>query len=153
MSKGLAAPIGSLVVGTQEFIRQAKRLKKVVGGGMRQIGILAATGIISLIQMPKLLKLDHQNAKLLAEGLSKIDGCEINPEKDVQTNIVFFVLNSIKIKIDAPTLTDILKREYGILLSAQGKWKCRLLTHYIITQENIEYVLEQMKNLLEKNQI
>ncbi len=153
MSKGLAAPIGSLVVGTQEFIRQAKQLRKVLGGGMRQAGILAAAGIISLTQMPKLLKLDHQNAKLLAEDLSKIDGCEIDPEKDVQTNIVFFVLNSNKIKIDGPTLTDILKREYSILLSAQGKSKCRLLTHYMITRKNIEYVLEQMKNLLEKNQI
>ena len=71
LSKGLAAPVGSLVVGTNDFIQQAKRLRKVLGGGMRQAGILAAAGIISLTEMPKLLHLDHQNAKLLAEGLSK----------------------------------------------------------------------------------
>jgi len=153
LSKGLAAPVGSLVVGTQEFVKQAKRLRKVLGGGMRQAGVLAAAGIISLTKMPKLLKLDHQNAKLLGEGLSKIYGCEINPDKDVQTNIVFVVLNSKKVKIDGPTLVDILKREHGILVSANSKWKLRFITHYMITRENIEYVLEQIKNVLEKNKI
>jgi threonine aldolase len=153
LSKGLAAPVGSLVVGTQEFIRQAKRLRKVLGGGMRQVGVLAAAGIISLTQMPKLLKLDHQNAKLLAEGLSKIEGCEINPEKDVQTNIVYFVLNSSKVNIDGQTFSDTLKRESGILVSAHGKWKCRFVTHYMITRENVEYVLEQVRLVLEKNKI
>jgi threonine aldolase len=153
LSKGLAAPVGSLVIGTHEFIRQAKRLRKVLGGGMRQAGVLAAAGIISLTEMPKLLKFDHQNAKLLAEGLSKIDGCEIDPEKDVQTNIVYFILNSDKIKIDGQTFCDILKREYGILVSAPGKWICRFVTHYMITRENIEYVIEQVKCVLEKNKI
>lgn len=153
LSKGLASPVGSLIVGTQEFIQQAKRLRKVLGGGMRQAGILAAAGIISLTQMPKLLKLDHENAKLLAEGLSKIHGCEIDPEKDTQTNIVFFSLNSDKIKIDAPTLSDILKCEHGILVSPSGKWKCRFVTHYMITRENIQYVLEQVKIVFEKNKI
>ncbi|CAF1956018.1 unnamed protein product [Rotaria magnacalcarata] len=90
LSKGLVAPVGSLIVGTHEFIVQAKRLRKVLGGGMRQAGVLAAAGIISLAQMPKLLNLDHENAKLLAEGLSKINGCEIDPKNDVQTNMVFF---------------------------------------------------------------
>jgi threonine aldolase len=153
LSKGLAAPVGSLVVGTHEFIRQAKRLRKVLGGGMRQAGVLAAAGIISLTQMPQLLKIDHQNAKLLAEGLSKIHGCEIDPENDIQTNIVFFVLNPSKVKIDAKTLSDILKREYGILVSTPGKFKFRLVTHYMITRENIEYVLEQFKSVLEKYKI
>ena len=153
LSKGLAAPVGSLVLGTHDFIRQARRLRKVLGGGMRQAGVLAAAGIISLTQMPKILKLDHQNAKLLAEGLSKIHGCEIDPEKDVQTNIVFFLLNPSKIKIDGQTLSDILKREYGILVSAPGKFKCRFVIHYMITRENIEYVLKQIKHVLENNKI
>lgn len=153
LSKGLASPVGSLVVGTQEFIQQARRLRKVLGGGMRQAGILAAAGIVSLTQIPKLLKLDHQNAKLLAEGLSKISGCEINPDKDVQTNIVFFTLDSNKVKIDAPTLSDILKREHGILVSPSSKWKSRFVLHYMITKENVEYVLEKFKIILENNQI
>lgn len=150
LSKGLAAPAGSLVVGTREFVREAKRLRKVLGGGMRQSGVLAAAGIISITQMPKQLKQDHQNAKLLAEGLSKIDGCIINPEKDVQTNIVFFDLDSNKVKIDVPTLADTFKREYGILISGPGKWRCRFITHYMITKENVEYVLEKLKFVLEK---
>jgi threonine aldolase len=153
LSKGLAAPVGSLVIGTQEFIQQARRLRKALGGGMRQAGILAAAGIIALTQMPKLLKLDHQNAKLLAEGLSKIDGCEIDPEKDTQTNIVFFAIDSNKIKINAPTLADILKRDHGILLSAFGTWRVRCLTHYMITRENVEYAIEAIKTVFEKNQI
>ncbi|CAF1016312.1 unnamed protein product [Rotaria sordida] len=151
LSKGLAAPVGSLIVGTYEFILQSKRLRKVLGGGMRQAGVLAAAGIISLTQMTKLLKLDHENAKLLAEGLSKIDGCEINPEKDVQTNMVFFLLNSDKLKIDAQTFANILKNDHGILVSVQGKFKCRFVTHYMITKENIEYVVEQVRHVLENN--
>ncbi|CAF3565450.1 unnamed protein product [Rotaria sp. Silwood1] len=151
LSKGLAAPIGSLIIGTHEFIVQAKRLRKVLGGGMRQAGVLAAAGIISLTQMPKLLKLDHENAKLLAEGLSKIDGCEINPEKDVETNMVFFILNSDKLKIDAQTFANTLKNDYRILVSVQGKFKCRFVTHYMITKENIEYVVKQVGHVLENN--
>ena len=151
LSKSLAAPAGSLVLGTKEFIRQAKRLRKALGGGMRQAGILAAAGIISLTKMPKLLKLDHENAKLLAEGLSKIDGCEIDPAKDVQTNIIFFTLNCNKLKIDGQDLTDILKREYGILVSAHGKYLCRFVTHYMITRENIEYVIDKVRYILENN--
>lgn len=153
LSKGLAAPVGSLVVGTKDLIEQAKRLRKVLGGGMRQVGILAAAGLISLTQMPKLLHIDHQNAKLLAEGLAKIDGCQINPEEDVQTNIVFFTLNSNTFRIDAPTFAEILKREYGILVVASSRWRFRLLTHYMISKENIEYVLEQIKTVLEKNRV
>jgi threonine aldolase len=153
LSKGLAAPAGSLVVGTREFIGQAKRLRKVLGGGMRQSGVLAAAGIISLTEMPKRLKSDHQNAKLLAEGLSKLYGCEIDPEKDVQTNIIFFDLNPKKVNMDGRTLADTLKRDHGILLSAPAKWSCRVITHYMITKENIEYILEKMKIVFEQNKI
>ncbi|UJR20210.1 hypothetical protein I4U23_023341 [Adineta vaga] len=153
LSKGLAAPVGSLIVSTEEFIREARRLRKVLGGGMRQAGILAAAGIVSLTQMPQLLKLDHQNAKLLAEGLAKISGCEIDPEKDVQTNIVFFEIDSNRIKIDASALAHLLKQEHQILIGASGKWKCRLITHYMITRENVEYVLKQMRDVFEKNQV
>lgn len=151
LSKGLAAPVGSLVVGTADFIRQARRLRKVLGGGMRQVGVLAAAGIVALTEMPKLLHLDHQHAKLLAEGLSRIDGCVIDPHKDVQTNIVYFVLDAKKIKIDAPRFCKILKDEHRILVSAHGKWKCRFVTHYMISRENIDYTIEQVKCVLGTN--
>ncbi|CAF1086340.1 unnamed protein product [Rotaria magnacalcarata] len=151
LSKGLAAPVGSLVVGTHDFIRRAKRLRKVLGGGMRQVGVLAAAGIISLTKMPKLLELDHQHAKLLAQGLSKIHGCEIDPENDVQTNIVVFQLDPDKINIDASTFATILKNEYQILVTVQGKFRCRFVAHYMISKENIEYVLQKVKQVLENN--
>ena len=153
LSKGLAAPVGSLIIGSEEFIREARRMRKVLGGGMRQAGILASAGIISLTEMPKLLKLDHQNAARLAEGLSQIIGCQINPTKDVQTNIVFFRLDPSKLSITAPTLSKILKDEHGILISTQGPLKIRCLTHYMITKENVEYVIETMKTVLENHRI
>lgn len=151
LSKGLASPVGSLVVGTNEFIQRAKRLRKVLGGGMRQAGILAAAGIISLTEMPKLLALDHQNAKMLAKGLSNIDGCEIDPENDVQTNIVFFKLNSNKLSINEETFANILQNDYGILVSVAGKFKCKFCTHYMISRENIEYIIRQVRYVIENN--
>lgn len=153
LSKGLAAPVGSLIIGNEEFIHEARRMRKVLGGGMRQAGILAAAGIISLTEMPKLLKFDHENAKRLALGLSEIFGCEINPSTDVQTNIVFFRLNPSQLSINAPTLVQLLKDQHGILISNQGSQKIRCLTHYMITKENIDHVIEIMKNILEKYRI
>lgn len=153
LSKGLAAPVGSLIVGTAEFIQEARRMRKVLGGGMRQAGVLAAAGIVALTQMPKLLKVDHQHARLLAEGLANIDGCEIEPDKDVQTNIVYFNLNPEKVNIDAGSLTSVLKTEARVLAGATGQWRCRMITHYMITRENIEYVIEQVKSILEKHHV
>lgn len=153
LSKGLAAPVGSLILGTKEFIGEARRFRKALGGGMRQSGILAAAGILSLTEMPPMLKIDHENARLLAEGLSQIHGCEINPETDVQTNIVFFILNPNKLQIDSTTLAKILTDEHGILTTTQGPRKIRCLTHYMITRENIQQVIETIKTVLEKYRI
>ena len=149
LSKGLAAPVGSLVIGSQEFVRRAKRLRKVFGGGMRQVGVLAAAGLLALTDMPKRLKVDHEHAKLLAQGLAKIDGVLINPETDAPTNIVFFGLDSSKIKIDGFQLAEILKRDFALWISAFAKWRCRTVTHYMITRENIEYALEKIRLVLE----
>ena len=153
LSKGLAAPVGSLILGSHEFIRQARRLRKVLGGGMRQVGVLAAAGIVALTDMPKRLNVDHENAKLLARGLAAIDGCEIDSEEDVQTNIVYFGVNTAKINIDGHGLSEILKRDHRILVSAVGKWKCRFVTHYMITRENVEYVLEKVNLVFEEHRI
>lgn len=151
LSKGLAAPVGSLVVGNFDFIRRAKRLRKVLGGGMRQVGVLAAAGIVALTEMPKLLHVDHENAKVLAEGLAKIDGCEIDPENDVQTNIVLLVLNPKKVKIDGQTFCNILKEDFGILASAPAVRRIRFITHYMINRENIEFVIEKVEKVIVKN--
>src|SRR5439155_13006079 len=89
LSKGLAAPVGSLIVGTREFITRARRMRKLLGGGMRQVGVLAAAGLIALDRMVDRLAEDHQNARRLAEGLQGLPGLRVDLSR-VQTNIVIF---------------------------------------------------------------
>ena len=122
LSKGLCAPVGSLLVGTAEHIRRARPLRKALGGGMRQAGILAAAGLIALEQMPHRLHEDHANAKLLAQALSSIEGIGISPA-EVETNIVIFSTQG-----DAPSLVAAM-RERGVLASAIGPNSIRLVTH------------------------
>src|SRR5438552_4329125 len=93
LSKGLGAPVGSMVVGTREFIERCRSIRKMLGGGMRQAGILAAAGRIALEKGPKRLQVDHDHAKVLATGLAAIPGITLNPAK-VQTNIVIFNLKA-----------------------------------------------------------
>ncbi|CAF1213589.1 unnamed protein product [Didymodactylos carnosus] len=150
LSKALAAPVGSLVVGRIDFIKQAKRLRKALGGGLRQSGILAAAGILSITEMPKLLKTDHDNAKLLAIGLAKIDGININAD-EVQTNIIFISLDSNKVSIDAPTLANKLKVNHNILIAATNIMKIRCVTHYMITKDDIQLVLKQVEYELDQH--
>ncbi|CAF0969300.1 unnamed protein product [Didymodactylos carnosus] len=149
LSKALAAPVGSIIAGTVDFIKQAKRLRKVLGGGLRQSGILAAAGILSITEMPKLLKNDHENAKILAVGLAKIDGIDITAS-EVQTNIVVINLNSDKLSIDAPTLASKLKANHKILISASEITRIRFVIHYMITTENIEFILRQIQHELDQ---
>src|SRR3954462_5579022 len=92
LSKGLGAPVGSLLVGSKKFIEQARIYRKALGGGMRQAGVLAAAGLIAMEEGPKRLHEDHANAKLLANGLAKLRGIKLNPEK-VQTNILVFEIS------------------------------------------------------------
>ena len=122
LSKGLCAPVGSLLVGTAEHIRRARPLRKALGGGMRQAGILAAAGLIALEQMPHRLHEDHANARLLAQALSSVEGIGISPA-DVETNIVIFSTQG-----DAPALVASM-RERGVLASALGSHSIRLVTH------------------------
>ena len=122
LSKGLCAPVGSLLVGTAEHIRQARMLRKALGGGMRQAGVLAAAGLIALEEMPKRLHEDHANAKLLAKALAEVDGITIDPE-DVETNIIIF-----STAFDAPTYVTALKQN-GLLASALSAHSVRLVTH------------------------
>src|SRR5207248_2932740 len=92
LSKGLGAPVGSLVLGTRAFIEAAVSWRKMLGGGMRQVGILAAAGLVALEESPKILPEDHANARRLAEGLAELRGVRVDPER-VQTNILVFDIN------------------------------------------------------------
>ena len=133
LSKGLCCPVGSVIVGSQEFVEKARRNRKLLGGGMRQAGIIAAPGIVALEKMVERLREDHENAKHIAEKLSQMKGVKIKLD-NVQTNIVTFELE--------PQICDevfLLKlREKGVLALAQSKNKIRFVTHYGIRREHVE---------------
>ena len=124
LSKGLGAPVGSMLVGSDELIRKARIFRKALGGGMRQVGILAAAGLIALEQGPKRLHEDHANARLIAEALANHPAVEIDVE-NVETNIVIFKLAAGS---GAPELASRLKAS-GVLISAFGPGSIRLVTH------------------------
>ncbi len=126
LSKGLCAPVGSLLVGSHAQIEQARRLRKALGGGMRQAGVLAAAGLIALEEMPHRLHEDHENAKLLATAVSCIDGLQIDPA-EVETNIVIF-----RTECDAAQLVAAMKQQ-GVLASATGPRSVRLVTHHDVS--------------------
>jgi len=137
LSKGLSAPIGSIVVGDKEFISRARKYRKMLGGGMRQAGIIAAAGIIAIEKMVDRLKDDHVNAKLLAKGLARIEGVAINPEL-VQTNIVIYDVD--RLGIDGGTWVRELNKR-GVKAGAQEGGRVRMVTHRGIEREDIEYSL------------
>jgi threonine aldolase len=124
LSKGLCAPVGSMLVGSAEDMAKARIFRKALGGGMRQAGVLAAAGLIALEEMPKRLYEDHANARLLAEALNNIEGVEIDPET-VETNIVIFRLTG---SLRPADLIARLKAR-GVLTSAVGPQLVRLVTH------------------------
>jgi threonine aldolase len=132
LSKGLGAPVGSMLVGSRSAIKQARIHRKALGGGMRQAGILAAAGLIALHEMPKRLSEDHANARLLAEAVAaQPDAAEIDMQA-VQTNIVIFKLRTdskLRDAGDAAAFTAVLKQK-GVLVSAVGPHAVRFATHY-----------------------
>jgi threonine aldolase len=134
LSKGLGAPVGSMLVGSKEAIVQARIHRKALGGGMRQAGILAAAGLIALHEMPKRLGEDHGNARLLAEAVARHpEVAEIDLDA-VQTNIVIFKLRGGR---DAAGFTAVLK-EKGVLVSAIGPHAVRFVTHYDVDRAACE---------------
>ncbi|GCE13124.1 low-specificity L-threonine aldolase [Tengunoibacter tsumagoiensis] len=148
LSKGLSAPVGSLLVGNQEFIRKARRIRKLLGGGMRQAGVLAAAGIVALTTRVERLVEDHANARLLAEGLAELPQLEIALER-VQTNIVIFKVKSTHLSSDeivAPFLAK--AREHGVLLSEMGEGRIRAVTHHGIDTAQISTALNGIKKTL-----
>jgi threonine aldolase len=129
LSKGLCAPVGSMLVGSTELMDQARIYRKALGGGMRQVGVLAAAGLIALETMPSRLHEDHANARLLAEALSEIESVEIDLES-VETNIVIFRLKG---EVTAKELIERLKVR-GILASTLGPNMIRLVTHHDVNR-------------------
>lgn len=143
LSKGLGAPVGSMLVGSREFIAEARAWRKLLGGGMRQVGVLAAAGLIALEETPKRLHEDHENARLLADGIAEIRGCQIDPQK-VITNIIIFDVT--KTKIAANTICDRL-REHQILASPFGT-SIRMVTHYNVSRQDIEKTVKTLRTIL-----
>nr|MCU0240454.1 beta-eliminating lyase-related protein [Pyrinomonadaceae bacterium] len=143
LSKGLGSPVGSMLLGTKEFIAEAKIWRKRFGGGMRQVGILAAAGLIALTESPKILHIDHENAKFLADGVANIKGIEIDSEK-IQTNIVIFDVS--KTGKTSNEICDKLK-EHNILAIPFGK-SIRMVTHYDVNRQDIEITIKTLEDLL-----
>lgn len=144
LSKGLGAPIGSLVAGPKIFIDRVHRFRKMFGGGMRQAGIIAAAGLYALDHHIERLKEDHRNAKRLALGLKEIKGVSIQPEH-VETNIVIFDISQTS--MTAPQLTEAMKKN-GVLIHGLGKKQIRLVTHLDVSEEDVEIALETFKKVI-----
>lgn len=144
LSKGLAAPVGSVVCGAREFIHEARRARKVLGGGMRQAGVIAAAGIVALEQMVDRLAEDHANAEALATGLANMPGVEVEPVP-VRTDIVFFRV--IHPNIDAPTLVAQLNVR-GVRMLDLDPTRIRAVTNYHVTASDIQQVLRITGELL-----
>jgi len=140
LSKGLSCPVGSVLCGSKEFIEKARRVRKLLGGGMRQAGVLAACGIVALNKMIDRLEEDHKNAKKLAEGLSEISWIDINPD-DVETNIVI-----ANVKKDPEEVTKKMA-EKGVFALPFGKGRIRFVTHKDVNEEDIEEALKVIKNI------
>ena len=145
LSKGLSAPIGSVLCGSKEFIRAAHRARKVVGGGLRQVGVLAAAGLVALDTMVDRMVVDHASAKRLAEGLADMPGFLVDPDR-VWTNMVYFDL-APEVTIDAPEVERRLA-DRGVLLFAVGKRRFRAVTHAWVTRDEIDRALLAFRSVM-----
>jgi threonine aldolase len=146
LSKGLCAPVGSMVAGSEEFISRARKNRKMVGGGMRQAGVVAAAGIVALTEMVHRLAEDHNNARLLAEGLMGVDGLRIQ-EYGIRTNMTF--LNLVADWITPPEFLQALGAQ-GVKVSDYGKGVFRAVTHHGIEEEDIQLALEAFRRVVKE---
>jgi threonine aldolase len=146
LSKGLGAPVGSMVVGRQDFIDEARNWRKLLGGGMRQVGVLAAAGLVALEESPQMLFEDHDKAKRLAEGLADLRGVKIDPER-VQTNIVIFDISGSGLST-AQFSAELKAR--GVLANGINAREMRMVTHYDVSGEMIERSLQLVREVLER---
>ena len=145
LSKGLGCPVGSLLAGDHETIDRARKVRKMLGGAMRQAGIIAAPGIVALETMIDRLADDHANARRLAQGLSQIRGFDIDP-KDVHTNLVF-----VGITPEMPAGIAGKLSERGIKVGDRGNGTWRLVTHNDVSSEDIDYALDVIETTVEES--
>ena len=138
LSKGLSSPVGSIVCGSHDFIKRVRHIRKALGGGMRQAGIIAGFGEIALNQMIEQIKKDHDMASTLSKGLASIDGIKINLDQ-VYSNIIYFRLDEAKSDLSDQLIT--IMEERGILFFEVSPNRYRLVTHYGINSDDIEKVL------------
>jgi threonine aldolase len=144
LSKGLGAPVGSMLVGSKEFIEEARLVRKMLGGGMRQAGVLAAAGLIALEEGPKRLHIDHANARFLAEELAQIPGIKIDPAK-VASNILFFDVTGTGF-----TANEVSKRlaAQGVLANASSPRVIRMVTHLDVDRAGCERALTVLRKIV-----
>ena len=144
LSKGLSAPIGSLAVGSHDFIVRARKYRKMLGGGMRQAGIIAAAGIVAIETMVQRLRDDHANAKMLAGGLEKL-GVQVNPS-NVHTNIIIYDVSELGV---IPETWISRMGEYGIKFGAVDNTRVRMVTHRGVEKKDIEYTLDAAAKVID----
>lgn len=148
LSKGLSAPVGSLLCGSQEFAAKARRWRKMIGGGMRQTGVITAAGIIALQRMVSRLAEDHASAQHLAHGLAYIPGITVRPDK-VQTNIVMFEPPTA---ISTPEFIQRIGAR-GVRLKSPGGRRVRAVTHRMLTMADVDEALNRIKLLVREIQL
>jgi threonine aldolase len=147
LSKGLGAPVGSMVVGSHEFIEKSRIYRKMFGGGMRQVGVLAAAGRIALEESPKRLAIDHQNAQRLAQAIAQIRSLQIDP-KSVKTNIVIF--DCKQTGMDAVQLCDALK-PHGIWALDTAPYSVRFVTHCDVDSMGVDRAVQVLRQVVTKS--
>ena len=144
LSKGLGAPVGSMVVGSKDFIEEARLVRKMLGGGMRQAGILAAAGLVALEESPRRLYIDHENARFLAEGLAEIPGVKIDSAK-VTTNILFFDMSASGL-----TAKEVSNRlaAHRVLANPTSASTIRMVTHFDVDRAGCERAIITVRDIL-----
>jgi len=145
LSKGLSAPIGSLLCGTGKFVENARKWRKMIGGGMRQVGVIAAAGIVALKTMISRLKEDHDNARHLAHGLAHIPNITL-PRPEIQTNIVMFELSS---NVSGSDFVERLN-DHGVKVGYHGGRKFRAVTHRMVNTADIDETLTRIETYVKK---
>ncbi len=144
LSKGLCAPVGAVICGTRAFIAEARRARKMVGGGMRQAGVLAAAGLVALDQMVDRLAEDHANAAALADALRDVPAILVE-DVPCRTNILFFQVT--RSDMDAPRLAAALEQR-GVRLQATGPRRLRAVTNYHVTRGDVDQVAAAVREVM-----
>jgi threonine aldolase len=144
LSKGLGAPVGSMIVGTREFVERCRPVRKMLGGGMRQAGVLAAAGLVALEEGPKRLQIDHDNAQVLARKLASTPGIALDPSK-VQTNIIIFSVRPSGLS-SAEFLAQLASR--GVLAIPVDADRVRMVTHLDVTRADVEKAADIVRSTL-----